>query len=126
MVVAIIDSGVDSSHPDFLNSFVDGYDPVTGSIIPAGKSDAYVPHGTHVAGIVAANRNDHYGVAGLAPDALIMPIPIFQPGFIGDIYVADGVKWAVDNGAKILQNSWGGPGFSNILKDAFDYALKKM
>jgi len=125
VVVAIIDSGVDSSHPDFLNSFVDGYDPVTGSIIPAGKSDAYVPHGTHVAGIVAANRNDHYGVAGLAPDALIMPIPIFQPGFIGDIYVADGVKWAVDNGAKILQNSWGGPGFSNILKDAFDYALKK-
>ncbi|MBL5981771.1 hypothetical protein NAAC61_06795 [Petrotoga sp. 8T1HF07.NaAc.6.1] len=125
VVVAIIDSGVDSSHPDFLNSFVDGYNPVTGNIIPAGKSVAYDPHGTHVAGIVAANRNDRYGVAGLAPDALIMPIPIFQPGFIGDIYVADGVKWAVDNGAKILQNSWGGPGFSNILKDAFDYALKK-
>jgi subtilisin family serine protease len=124
VVVAIIDGGVDSTHPDFLNSFVDGYNPVTADVIPAGQSIAYDPHGTHVAGIVAANRDDHFGVAGLAPDALIMPIPIFQPGYIGDIYVADGVKWAVDHGAKILQNSWGGPGFSNILKDAFDYALK--
>jgi len=124
VVVAIIDGGVDSTHQDFVNSFVDGYDPVTGVVISAGESIAYDPHGTHVAGIVAANRDDYYGVAGLAPDALIMPIPIFQPSFIGDTYVADGVKWAVDNGAKILQNSWGGPGFSNILKDAFDYALK--
>jgi len=124
VVVAIIDSGVDASHPDFLNSFVDGYNPLSGGVIPAGESIPYDLHGTHVAGIVAANKDDRYGVAGLAPNALIMPIPIFQPDFIGDIYVADGVKWAVDHGAKILQNSWGGPGFSNILKDAFDYALK--
>lgn len=124
VVVAIIDGGVDASHRDFMNSFVDGYDPVTESIIKSGESRSYDPHGTHVAGIVAANKNDHYGIAGLAPDALIMPIPIFQPNFIGDFYVAKGVKWAVDNGANILQNSWGGPGFSNVLKDAFDYALK--
>ncbi len=124
VVVAIIDGGVDASHRDFMNSFVDGYDPVTELIIESGESRSYDPHGTHVAGIVAANKNDHYGIAGLAPDALIMPIPIFQPNFIGDFYVAKGVKWAVDNGANILQNSWGGPGFSNVLKDAFDYALK--
>lgn len=124
IVVAIIDSGVDASHKDFDGSFVDGYDPYTGRVIKAGTSKAYDSHGTHVAGIVAANKDDHYGIAGLAPDALIMPIPIFQPSYIGDFYVARGIKWAVDNGADILQNSWGGPGFSNVLKDAFDYALQ--
>ncbi len=132
VVVAIFDSGCDGAHPDLSGQFVTGYDPLGDSLIAAGESVSYDTHGTHVAGIIAARANNGIGVAGVAPDARLMPIPIFQPWhplypatdlYIGDAFVAKGIIWAVNNGAKVLQHSWGGPGYSQILKDAFDYAI---
>ncbi|WP_146255760.1 S8 family serine peptidase [Petrotoga olearia] len=122
VIVGLLDTGTDGTHPDLVDQLVEGYDPYLGvTIDPAIDYDSD-GHGTHTAGIIAA-KDDGQGVVGLAPDAKIMPIRIFNPGYIGDYAVADGIVWAVDHGADVLSNSWGGGGYSNILKDAFDYAL---
>ncbi|MFN4223606.1 MAG: S8 family peptidase [Fervidobacterium nodosum] len=127
IVVAVLDAGVDGTNPDLQGQIIEGYRPLYDSIIPPNSDSSYGgSHGTHVAGIIAAKK-DGKGVVGVAPKAKIMPIVIFDDGgkYIGDEYTAKGIIWAVDNGAKVLSNSWGGPGYSQILKDAFDYALEK-
>lgn len=131
IVVAVVDTRVNHDHEalkdkmvnlSYLGEGVFGYDPVSGTLLNEKTNIITYPedeaHGSHVAGTVAGET------IGIAPDAKIMSIPIFHPGFIGDEFVAAGIVWAVDNGADILQNSWGGYGYSNLLKDAFDYALK--
>jgi subtilisin family serine protease len=131
VTVAVIDTRINHNHEalkdkmvnlSYLGDGVFGYDPVSGTLLNEKTNIITYPedeaHGSHVAGTVAGET------IGIAPDAKIMSIPIFQPGFIGDEYVAMGIVWAVNNGADILQNSWGGYGYSNLLKDAFDYALR--
>ncbi|MDI3471810.1 MAG: hypothetical protein PWQ48_91 [Thermotogaceae bacterium] len=125
VVVAVVDTGVDGTHPDLQGQLVEGYRPSTGETLPATSDSSFGgAHGTHVAGTIAAKR-DGNGVMGLAYNAKIMPIVIFDNGgsYVGDDYVADGVIWAVDNGADVLSNSWGGWGYSYVLKDAYDYAI---
>lgn len=127
IVVAVLDTGVDGTNPDLQGQIIEGYRPLYDSIIPPNSDSSYGgSHGTHVAGIIAA-KLDGKGVVGVAPRAKIMPIVIFDNGgwYIGDEYTAKGIIWAVNHGAKVLSNSWGGPGYSQILKDAFDYALEK-
>jgi hypothetical protein len=123
VVVAVLDTGVDGTHPDLQGQLVDGYDPYYGITLSATEDSDTYGHGTHVAGIIAARR-DGIGVTGLAYNAKIMPIRIFEPYYVGDFYVASGIVWAVDNGADVLSNSWGGWGYSYILHEAFDYALR--
>lgn len=122
VIVAVLDTGVDGTHPDLQGQIVEGYDPYTWEIIdPNEDSDTY-GHGTHVAGIIAGKKGGGK-IRGLAYEAKIMPIRIFRPYYVGDWCVADGIRWAVDHGADVLSNSWGGPGYSYILKAAFDYAM---
>lgn len=122
IIVAVLDTGVDGTHPDLLGQVIAGFDPVTGLGIPAGANSDFGAHGTHVAGIIAA-LNDGVGTVGLAPDVQIMPIPIFQPGSVGSFLIGLGVIWAVDNGADVLNNSWGGAVYSQLVRATFDYAL---
>ncbi|NLH36596.1 MAG: S8 family serine peptidase [Thermotogaceae bacterium] len=130
VIVAVIDTGVDGTHPDLEGQVIAGYRPATGEDLPAGTDSSYGgAHGTHVAGTIAA-KADGKGIVGIAPNAKIMPIVIFDDpelvggnGFVGDDYVAAGIIWAADNGAKAMNNSWGGWGYSHTLKAAFDYAL---
>ena len=122
IIVAVIDTGVDGTHPDLQGKVVEGYDPEIDSVIPPNTDSDTYGHGTHVAGIIAA-KNDGKGITGLAYDAQIMPILIFKPYYVGSFYVARGIVWAVDHGADVLNNSWGGGVYSQVLKAAFDYAL---
>ncbi len=122
IIVAVIDTGVDGTHPDLAGKVIEGYDPDTDTIIPAGDDSDTVGHGTHVAGIIAAN-DDGKGIVGLAPDVQIMPIVIFNPDYVGEFNAAKGIVWAVNNGADVLNNSWGGHVYSQLIKAAFDYAL---
>lgn len=122
VIVGLLDTGTDGTHPDLAGQLVEGYDPYRGTTIDPTIDYDSDGHGTHTAGIIAA-KDDDQGVVGLAPDAKIMPIRIFNPYYVGDYAVAEGILWAVDHGADVLSNSWGGGGYSNILKDAFDYAL---
>lgn len=122
VIVGLLDTGTDGTHPDLVGQLVQGYDPYWYKKIDPSENSDKDGHGTHTAGIIAA-KDDGQGVVGLAPDVKIMPIRIFNPYYVGDYAVAAGIVWAVDNGADVLSNSWGGGGYSNILKDAFDYAL---
>ncbi|WP_053001226.1 S8 family serine peptidase [Kosmotoga pacifica] len=121
IIVAVIDTGIDSTHPDLEGQVAMRYDPLLGTEVATNIDYSFEAHGTHVAGTIAA-KDDGIGVTGVAPGAKLMDIPIFQPGYIGDEYVASGIVWAVDHGANILSNSWGGKGYSSMLHDAITYA----
>jgi len=126
VVVAVIDTGVDYNHPDLAENI---YKDRDGNIIGYDFSDDdddpldYDGHGTHCAGSIAAVTNNASGVAGAAPKAKIMPVKIF-PNAYEDVSI-NAIKWAVDNGAKVLSNSWG-PKEPNpsrpSLEAAIDYA----
>ena len=141
IVIAVIDTPIDGKHPDLTGKLITGYDPGDATheatiILPdtdyEDPMNPYDDHGTHVAGIIAASKNNGEGIVGLAYDAKVMPIVAFRGTndhnnyyYVGDEYVADAIIWAVDHGADIISNSWGGPGYSQLLKDAIDYALRK-
>jgi serine protease len=107
-IVAVVDTGVDLQHPDLSSKLVAGHDFVaTGGDCPAGPQDEN-GHGTHVAGIAAAVTNNGIGVAGVAPDAQIMPVRVLDAeGSGSNEDVAAGITWAADNGADVINLSLG-------------------
>ena len=139
--VGVIDDPTDVSHPDLRPNWAGkAYDPVTNktyttvqSWIDAidgfdGKVDNKVSpdieHGTAVASTIAAAKNGQ-GIAGVAPESKFYTAAIFQPGFIGQYFVARSIIWTVNQGAQVINNSWGGTGYSPLYKQAFDYALER-
>ncbi|HPI16939.1 MAG TPA: S8 family serine peptidase [Mesotoga sp.] len=121
IIVAVLDTGIDSTHPDLQGQITHRYDPFLDLEIDPDIDYSFEAHGSHVAGTIAA-KDDGSGVIGVAPGAKIMDIPIFQPNYIGDEFVAAGIVYAIENGATVLSNSWGGKGFSTLLYDAIAYA----
>jgi thermitase len=120
-VVAIVDTGVQSSHPDLDSKIVAGYDFVQGDTAP----DDGNGHGTHVAGTVAAETNNATGGAGTCPNCKIMPVRVLDNNGSGTMAnVASGITWAADNGAKVINMSLGGSG-ATTLQQAVDYAWNK-
>jgi len=118
IIIAIIDSGVASDHEDLLNKVIPGYDFVNDD------NDAYDDngHGTFTASIAAANTNNGIGIAGVSWDARIMPIKVMdEDGYGSYLAIATGMRYAIDNGAKILNMSIGGRSPSFILEDACSY-----
>lgn len=118
VVVGIIDDGIDPYHEDLEENIVDPYDIVddTDEWMPVGE------HGTHVAGIIAAEINNSVGGAGIAPKTKIMPINVFQDE---DAYASDTIEAiyrAVDHGADIINMSLGNYYYSAIYQEAIDYA----
>ncbi|MGN6246223.1 MAG: S8 family serine peptidase, partial [Motilibacteraceae bacterium] len=130
-VVAVVDSGVDASHPDLAGVVLAGADLVTkddGSLADPdgdGRTDAN-GHGTHVAGIIAAVANNGVGIAGLGQGLKILPVQVLGPdggGYEGD--VADGIIWAADHGAEVLNISLGDGVDSAVVKAAIAYAQSR-
>ena len=114
-VIAIIDTGVDTEHPDLKDNCIAGYDFVnnTDQVIDDNM------HGTHVAGIAAACHNE-IGIVGANPRALIMPVKVLPKGGAGNLAtVLKGVAYAVDHGAKILNLSLGNYGYSKAAADVY-------
>ncbi|QEU89699.1 S8 family serine peptidase [Streptomyces kanamyceticus] len=113
-VIAIVDSGVDLDHPDLKDRLVDGYDFVDGDKRP---EDGF-GHGTHVAGIAAADTDNGKGIAGGAPGAKIMPVRVMgDDGSGSNANITKGIVWAADNGADVINLSLGeGPLMSNLLQ----------
>jgi type VII secretion-associated serine protease mycosin len=123
VVVAILDSGVDATHPDLAGQVLPGTDLVDGST--DGRVDP-VGHGTTVAALIAGKR-DEDGVVGLAPDAKILPVRVLDDHnrYEDASIVARGLRWAVDHGATVVNLSLGGLAHSDILAAALAYAAEK-
>jgi type VII secretion-associated serine protease mycosin len=118
-VVAVVDSGVDATHPDLAGVVTRGVDLVDRG---DGRRDPY-GHGTHVAGIIAARAGNRIGVAGLADGATILPVRVLTAsgkGWMSDI--ALGVVYAVDHGASVVNLSLAGPHDIPALQAAVRYA----
>ncbi len=173
VVVAVIDSGVDYTHPDLVanmwrnpgetgkdaqgrdksqnkidddgNGYVDdvvGYDFAANDSLPYDKAVApwqlllgggNPGHGTHCAGNIAARGNNGLGISGVAPNAQIMALRFISEKGTGVTSAAiKAIRYAVDNGAKVLNNSWGSmgedpsePTENKALREAIQYAESK-
>lgn len=80
-------------------------------------------HGTRVAGLAGARTNNEIGVASLSWNPILMPISCSFPGYASSIYRGyDAIIYAAENGADVINCSWGGTGYSQANKDAIDYA----
>lgn len=122
VTIAVVDTGVDLTHPDLKSKVVSGYDTINNDDDPSDDHG----HGTHVAGIAAAITNNTAGVAGTDWGAKIMPVKVLSgDGWGTDVTVAEGIIWAADHGAKVINMSLGGYGFSQTMQDATDYANEK-
>lgn len=122
VTVAVVDTGVDLGHPEFAGRLAAGYNVVA----PGAPARDDNGHGTHVAGIVAAAQGNGAGIVGIAPEATIMPIKVLEADGSGsDAGVAEGMVWAVDHGAQVLNLSLGGPGEAEVLREAVAYALAR-
>ncbi len=108
-VVAVIDSGIDLGHPDLVDRlFRDADGNVIGRDIVDGDDTPQddLGHGTMVAGVIAATEGNGIGVAGVAPDAAIMPVRVLDEEGSGTSRDVDaGIRWAVDNGATVVNLS---------------------
>ena len=126
VTVAIIDTGVDYNHPDLRDNIlrnargeVMGFDFANNDADPTDDND----HGTHVAGTVGAVGNNGVGVTGVAQMVRLMPLKFLDSSGGGDLSDAiEAVDFARTNGARILNNSWGGGGFSRLLLEAVQRA----
>lgn len=132
VVVAVIDTGVAyADTPDRAfhrvedlaeTKFVEGYDFIHNRV------EAYDDHchGTHVAGTVAQSTNNGKGVAGVAFGSAVMPVKVLSARGGGtNAGVADGIRFAADHGAKVLNLSLGGPSRSSVLDVAVKHAVSK-
>src|SRR6266511_3010780 len=121
VTVAVLDSGVDATHPDLVGQVLPGADFINHTT--DGRRD-YVGHGTTVAGLIAGRLDDPAGVVGVAPHAKILPVRVLdsQNKYDDASVVADGLRWAVDHGARVVNMSLGGAGRSEELAEAIAYA----
>ncbi|QYF91054.1 S8 family serine peptidase [Arthrobacter sp. PAMC25284] len=116
--VAIIDSGVASDNPDIAAKVV-----ARANFSTAATGEDNYGHGTHVAGIVAATANNTIGVAGMCPDCTILDAKVLNDSGSGSTSaIANGINWAVSNGAKVINMSLGQRTSSKTLETAVNNA----
>ncbi len=115
--VAAVDSGVLATHADLAGRVAAGYDWVDEDKVPNDPDG----HGTHVTGTIAARMNNGIGVAGVAPEARVLPLRVLDAngnGFLSDII--DAFQFAGDQGVRVVNASLGGSTFSALEKQAID------
>ena len=121
-VVAVLDTGVQKGGPDGLTNVLNGYDFYYGDSDPSDR----VGHGTFVAGTIAQATDNGRGVAGVAPGASILPVKVLGDNGYGDMAaIANGITWATDQGADVINMSLGGPYASETQRRACEYAYDR-
>ncbi|WP_409272355.1 S8 family peptidase [Neobacillus sp. SCS-31] len=121
VTVAVIDQGIDPNHPDLKGKLLPSYNTV--SPMNQGSPDF---HGTHVAGIIAAAKDNGIGGYGVNPNAKILPIDVFDRAWgASDFAIAEGILYAINKGAKVINMSLGGSMPSPLIEDAVKKALEK-
>jgi cell wall-associated protease len=117
-VVAVLDSGVFTGHPDLKNMIVKPYNVLANNNKPIDD----VGHGTHVAGIVGAQTNNKIGIASLSKGVSIMPVKVGDANQLWASDIGKGIKYAVDNGADIINLSLGGM-YNEYVEEMIQYAF---
>ena len=124
VIVAIIDSGVDTDHQELVGRISDlSYNAYTEEVgIQYVEDD--LGHGTNVAGIIAAKRDNDFGIDGLTDNVQLMIIKVNRPGEEGYLnsLIVKGIYYAVDNGAKVINLSLGGTSQDPTVLAAVEYA----
>lgn len=122
VTVAIVDTGVDFAHPDLAGVLLPGINVIDRSRPP--QDD--VGHGTNVAGVIAAVRDNREGISGIAPNAKIMPIKVVDKNGIGtEEQLSEGIRYAVDQGADVVVLSLGLHRDVPALQEVVEYAEQK-
>jgi len=136
IIVAVLDTGIGCGnncyHEDLQGITITGKNILNPSIEPY-DDGVEIGHGTFVAGIIAANTNNTTGIAGISlcnstftAKVVLMPVKVLDSeGSGSDADVYSGIVWAVDNGAKVLNLSFGGENESITLRNAVNYAYSK-
>ncbi|MCW4001514.1 MAG: S8 family serine peptidase [Candidatus Bathyarchaeota archaeon] len=120
LLVAVIDTGVDYTHPDLQANYVGlGYDFVNNDSDPLDDFG----HGTHCAGIIAATVNNTIGIAGVAQVKIMAEKGLGAEGSGSYVSLANCIINATDAGADIISNSWGGSSASSLIEEAINYAI---
>jgi len=120
--VAVIDTGIDKNHEDLKDNVISGYDFVNED------NDAMDDngHGTEVAGIIGASGNNGKGIAGINWYCKLMPVKVMDSAGVGTYYdLYQGIMYAADNNAKVINLSVGGYGYSELLQEAINYAVNR-
>lgn len=130
LVVAVVDTGVDHDHPELAGRVLRGYNVAAPQYSAADDNG----HGTAVAGLIAAKGANNRGFSGVAPDVKILPVKVNAPGsgHVSAQHIAQGIRWAVHNGASVINASVGVVQWEHgltlealdELADAIKYALK--
>ena len=122
IIIAILDSGVDGTHPDLAAQMVPGFNFMDNNTNTADVNG----HGTAVAGVAAASTNNGMGVAGVAGQARIMPVRIADANaYAYYSTIAQGITYAADHGARIANCSYGGVAGSAAIQSAAQYMKSK-
>ena len=118
VLVAILDTGIDSGHEDLIGSVIDAINLTDSSEI----GDIH-GHGTHIAGIISAGADNGLGIDGVAPDCLLLNVKVADDkGRCRASVLAEGIRWAVDRGADVINISIEIKEYSPLLEQAVDYA----
>ncbi|MCL6751155.1 S8 family serine peptidase [Nostoc sp. CCCryo 231-06] len=143
VIVAVVDTGVDYNHEDLKNNIWTNTKEIAGNSIDD-DGNGYIDdnygwnfsdknnntldnngHGTHVSGTIAG-ENNNYGVTGIAYDAKIMPVKVLNESGSGSYSsISKGIRYAVDNGANVINLSLGGASSNRTLESAINYASSK-
>lgn len=125
VTVAVVDTGVDIDHPDLVSSMsTTGYNAATMEV-GLDYADDDSGHGTRVAGIIAADKDNEIGIAGIAPDITIVPIKVNYAGTssIKASWAIDGILFAIDQGVDVINLSYGSTTYNALMEQVIDQAV---
>ncbi len=124
VTIAVIDTGVDYTHTDLESQFASNkgrdFADDDGDPMPVGSNES---HGTHVAGIASGTTDNGTGIAGISNSRIISGRVLGADGYGSTADIADGIKWATDQGADIINMSLGGGSSNSTMKNAVSYAV---
>ena len=122
VIVAVLDTGVQANGPDGIGDLLGGYDFYSRDSNPSDP----VGHGTFVAGTIAQTTGNGVGLAAMAPGTSILPVKVMSDQGYGDTYaLVDGIRWAADQGADVINMSLGSHSYSRAIEEACNYAYAR-
>ena len=122
IVIAVLDSGITLNHPEFQGRILSGYDFINNDADPSDDHG----HGTHTSGIIGAGIDNNLGMVGLCPQCSLLPVKVLNHNNAGTWSgVAQGLIFATDQGARVINLSLGATVSSKTLEAAINYAIER-